>query len=163
MSSSGIADVQFALGQALSVIGDQSGENGALQDAVTAYREALKQRTRERVPLDWATTQNGLGNALRALGERESGTETAHAGGRRLPRGAEGKDTRARSAQLGGTQNDLGNVLARLGERESGTATLMQAVDAYREALKERTRERAPLDWAATQNNLGNVLASWRA
>jgi len=30
--------------------------------------------TRERVPLDWATTQNNLGNALEALGERESGT-----------------------------------------------------------------------------------------
>ena len=74
MSSSGIADVQFALGQALSVIGDQSGENGALQDAVAAYREALKERTRERVPLDWATTQNSLGNALARLGERESGT-----------------------------------------------------------------------------------------
>jgi hypothetical protein len=26
------------------------------------------------VPLDWATTQNNLGNALRALGDRESGT-----------------------------------------------------------------------------------------
>ena len=30
--------------------------------------------TRERVPLDWAMTQMNLGNALRTLGERESGT-----------------------------------------------------------------------------------------
>ena len=30
--------------------------------------------TRERVPLQWATTQNNLGIALRILGERESGT-----------------------------------------------------------------------------------------
>ena len=30
--------------------------------------------TRERVPLDWATTQNNLGNALSRLGARESGT-----------------------------------------------------------------------------------------
>ncbi len=29
---------------------------------------------RERVPLNWATTQNNLGNALLRLGERESGT-----------------------------------------------------------------------------------------
>ncbi|MCL2384720.1 MAG: CNP1-like family protein, partial [Alphaproteobacteria bacterium] len=27
-------------------------------------------------PLDWAMTQNNLGNALERLGERESGTET---------------------------------------------------------------------------------------
>jgi tetratricopeptide (TPR) repeat protein len=41
---------------------------------VTAYREALKEYTRERVPLQWAMTQNNLGNALTRLGERESGT-----------------------------------------------------------------------------------------
>jgi hypothetical protein len=27
-------------------------------------REVLQERTRERVPLDWAATQNNLGNAL---------------------------------------------------------------------------------------------------
>jgi hypothetical protein len=41
-----------------------------------AYEAALLERTRERVPLDWAMTQNNLGNALAALGERESGTAT---------------------------------------------------------------------------------------
>ncbi len=41
---------------------------------MAAYREALTERTRERVPLDWATTQNNLGSALASLGERESGT-----------------------------------------------------------------------------------------
>ena len=42
---------------------------------MTAYTEALKEVTRERVPLGWAMTQNNLGNALTTLGERESGTE----------------------------------------------------------------------------------------
>jgi hypothetical protein len=48
---------------------------------VTAFREALKEQTPERVPLDWAATQNnlgvallGLGVALVGLGEREDGT-----------------------------------------------------------------------------------------
>ena len=41
---------------------------------MAAYREALKESTRERVPLDWARTQNNLANALVTLGERESGT-----------------------------------------------------------------------------------------
>jgi hypothetical protein len=40
------------------------------QEAVAAYREALKERTRERVPLQWATTQTNLGTALSTLGER---------------------------------------------------------------------------------------------
>lgn len=39
-----------------------------------AYREALKEQTRERVPLDWAATQNNLGSALQTLGERDSAT-----------------------------------------------------------------------------------------
>ena len=37
-----------------------------LEQAVTAYNAALEVRTRERVPLDWAATQNNLGNAALA-------------------------------------------------------------------------------------------------
>jgi hypothetical protein len=45
-----------------------------LEEAVVAYSAALEERTRERVPFQWAGTQNNLGNALRIIGERESGT-----------------------------------------------------------------------------------------
>ena len=41
---------------------------------MAAYRAALQELTRERVPLEWAGTQNNLGTALKTLGERESGT-----------------------------------------------------------------------------------------
>ena len=41
-----------------------------LEEAVAAYRDALREYTCERVPLDWAMTQNNLGNALATLGER---------------------------------------------------------------------------------------------
>ena len=34
---------------------------------------SLEERTRERVPIDWAVTQYALGIALQALGDRESG------------------------------------------------------------------------------------------
>jgi hypothetical protein len=46
-----------------------------LEKAVVAFREALKIQTRDRVPLQWASTQNSLGNPLRSLGERETGTK----------------------------------------------------------------------------------------
>ncbi len=39
-----------------------------------AYRAALEEWTRDRVPLQWAMTQNNLGTALQTLGARESGT-----------------------------------------------------------------------------------------
>jgi hypothetical protein len=38
----------------LQVIGEQTAENSVLDDAITALRDALKETTRERVPLDWS-------------------------------------------------------------------------------------------------------------
>ena len=58
-----------------------SGRSGSARAARRGWRRrsppiARRWRSgrRERVPLDWATTQNNLGTALRRLGERESGT-----------------------------------------------------------------------------------------
>ena len=55
--------------------GSASGRAGTarLEEAVTAYRAALEERTRERVPLDWARRRWILAMRFR-LGERESGT-----------------------------------------------------------------------------------------
>ena len=44
--------------------GERESGTARLEEAVAAYRAALEEWTRERVPLDWATTQNNLGNAL---------------------------------------------------------------------------------------------------
>jgi tetratricopeptide (TPR) repeat protein len=124
-----------------------------------AHRQALKEFTRERFPLDWAQTQNFLGNALAAFGERESGTQrleeavAAH-------RSALHELTRERLLlDWAATQYNLGNALRRLGEQERGTQSLEEAVDAYREALTVRTPEHLPLDCAMTQSDLGNALA----
>jgi tetratricopeptide (TPR) repeat protein len=95
----------------------------------------LKEYTRERVPLDWAMTQNNLGAALWTWGERETGTArleeavTAY-------RDALKERTRERvPLQWATTQNNLGNALGTLGKRESGTARLEQAVTAIQSAL----------------------------
>jgi exonuclease VII small subunit len=65
---------QMNLGNALAMLGERESGMARLEEAVSAYREALQELTRARVPLDWATTQMNLGNALARLGERESGT-----------------------------------------------------------------------------------------
>ena len=126
--------------------------------AGAAYRAALKEDTRERVPLQWAMTQMNLGLALLRLGERESGTgkltEAVAA-----YREALKEYTRERvPLQWAMTQNNLGNALRALGERESGTARLDEAIKAYGEALQEWTRERVPLDWAASFGNQGFAM-----
>ncbi len=69
-------DADEFLGNALfGSLGERESGTKKLEEAVSAFREALKEDTRERVPLDWATTQMDLGNALGTLGERESGTK----------------------------------------------------------------------------------------
>jgi hypothetical protein len=66
--SENVARTRLVLANALMTLGSQTGENAPLEEAVSAYRAALEEWTRERVPLDWATTQNNLGNALATLG-----------------------------------------------------------------------------------------------
>jgi len=45
------------LGNALFVLGRAKKGNEKLEQAAMAYREALKERTREVAPLQWAATQ----------------------------------------------------------------------------------------------------------
>ncbi|MGH6852763.1 MAG: hypothetical protein ACREDJ_06120 [Methylocella sp.] len=54
--------------------GTSSGDNKALTEAIDSYRRFRALMPRSEYPLQWATTQNNLGNALQPLGERESET-----------------------------------------------------------------------------------------
>jgi hypothetical protein len=86
-----------------------------------AYHDALKERTRERVLLDWATTQNNLGCALWRLGERESGTERLEQAVAAY-RDALKERTRERvPLDWAMTQNNLETALRALDERKRQT------------------------------------------
>ena len=67
------ASLNMALGVALATLGQRESGTESLEQAVAAFTEALQECTRERVPLEWAATQNNLGAALATLGEREPG------------------------------------------------------------------------------------------
>jgi tetratricopeptide (TPR) repeat protein len=111
-------------------LGERECGTTRLEEAVAAYREALKVSTRERMPFQWAMTRNNLGVAFLRLGEREGGTarleEAVTAFGDALK-----ERTRERAPlDWAVTQNNLGNALRALGERESATARLEKAVAA---------------------------------
>jgi tetratricopeptide (TPR) repeat protein len=158
------AAIQNDLGNALSTLGAHESDTTHLEEAVAAFRAALKELTRQRAdPNIWIIRQSNLGNALFILGERES--DTTHLEEAAAFRAALTEQFRKSLPSFwAATQNNLGNALQALGgrererERESGTARLEEAVAAFRDALKEYTRERVPLGWAAAQNNLGNAL-----
>ena len=48
---------QQNLGNALRTLGERESGTARLEEAVAAYRAALEERTRARVPLEWARTQ----------------------------------------------------------------------------------------------------------
>ncbi len=146
------------LGIALANLGQRETGTARLDEAVTAFTAALEKRTRDKVPLDWAMTQNNLGNALANLGQRETGTARLEQAVTAYKAALEEWTRDKVPLDWAMTQNNLGTALRTLGERETGTARLDDAVAAYKAALHERTRDKVPLDWAMTQMNLGNAL-----
>ena len=89
------------LGLALWRLGERESGTARLEEAVAAYRDALQETTRDRVPLQWAQTQNNLGTALETLGEREGGTARLEEAVAAYRDGAAGKDARSGAAPLG--------------------------------------------------------------
>jgi tetratricopeptide (TPR) repeat protein len=67
------ADYLGRQAEALYREGCERGDNSALNRSIETWRIVLQYRPRDRVPLDWAATQHGLGNVLVRLGEREVG------------------------------------------------------------------------------------------
>jgi tetratricopeptide (TPR) repeat protein len=160
------AKTKNLLGNAKSELGTRvEGQESKLLlgEAVTAYHEALKVRTREQFPQDWALTQNNLGVALRAQGERSSGEESRRLLGESVTAYREALKvfTREQSPQSwAAAQNNVGAALWAQGQRAGGEESvrlLGESVTALREALKVRTREQLPQEWATTQNNLGEA------
>jgi tetratricopeptide (TPR) repeat protein len=134
------------LGLALTMLGERESGTAHLEQAVTAYRAALEENTRDRVPLEWARTQSNLGYALESIGERESGTprlEEAVA----TYRAALQEWTRDRvPLDWARTQSYLGLALERLGEREAETKHLEEAMAAFDDCLSV-TQSTWPIEW----------------
>jgi tetratricopeptide (TPR) repeat protein len=111
---------------------------------VAAYEAALTERTRERVPLQWATTQNDLGTALARLGERESGTSSFEAAAKAL-RNAQAVYTResdpSRWVRL---QNSIGYTFVLIAERTTDATYVEEAVSILRAGLEEQTKLKEP-------------------
>ena len=134
------ASLHMALGVALATLGERESGTERLEQAVAAFTKALKERTRARVPLDWAATQNNLGVALMTLGERESGTErleqavAAHTEALK-------ERTRARvPLDWAATQSNLGAALGTLGERESSRCAGQSALSRPWPPIPRRSR-----------------------
>ncbi len=117
-----------------------------IEQAVNAFRDALLEFMRERVPLDWAATQNNLGSALQTFGQRETDKARLEQAVNAF-RDALLEFTRERGPlQWATTQNNLGDALAMLGLRETDKAQLEQAAAAW-DACLTVTASVWPSEW----------------
>ncbi|MCC5900139.1 MAG: CHAT domain-containing protein, partial [Phormidium sp. BM_Day4_Bin.17] len=119
------------------------------------YEAALSVRKRGTAPLDWAETQNNLGNAYKNLptGDRARNLQQAIT----CYNAALSVRTRETTPlEWATTQNNLGNAYREMSTGDRA-ANLKKAITCYNAALSVRTCETAPLQWAMTQNNLGNA------
>jgi hypothetical protein len=73
-----LANLQCALGYALTLRGEQAGCRESLAESIVLLRASLAHHTRARSRANWSLVQNNLGNALNALGHLEPGTALLH-------------------------------------------------------------------------------------
>jgi len=64
------ADINIYLGLVYQVLGER-GDEKLLHKAVTAFKNALKEYTRDKAPAQWALTTKNLGTALWKIGEEQ--------------------------------------------------------------------------------------------
>jgi len=140
-------------------LGEEDPDPSQLPRAVSALQSALQELTRERVPVDWAETQDEMGNVLAAIGAREDGTARLEEAARAY-RLALRERTRDRAAYLWAeSQNHLGLALVLIGQRQRNAALIEEAAADYQQALEAVAPEDAPALHAELVGNIASAKA----
>jgi len=137
---------------------------GPILEAKTTLVQALKVFTREDFPLDWAMTQNSLGNASRELALRESKQNRATLLREAIKAYELAMEVRSRETlpqQWAMTQNDRAVTLreqALLLALPEKAVLFEQAIRMHEHALTVLTRADLPQPWAFAIDSLGVTL-----
>ncbi|PKP59054.1 MAG: hypothetical protein CVT89_01715, partial [Candidatus Altiarchaeales archaeon HGW-Altiarchaeales-2] len=123
------------------------------KNAIKCYEEALKIRTIENFPMQYATTQNNLGNAYKTLGKVENKAKNCKNAIKCYEEAL--KIYTIVPMQYAGTQNNLGIAYGILGEVENKAENCKNAIKCYEEALKIRTIENFPMEAGFFISGLG--------
>jgi tetratricopeptide (TPR) repeat protein len=131
-----------------------------LEEAVVAYRAALQEQTRDRVPAQWAATEASLGVALATLGDRANDTARLEEAVAAYRAALQERSSDQISGQAAAIQAGLGAALAALGDRESGQAQLDrldEAIAAYRAALNDANGAAIPIQRDEVLKNIAQL------
>ncbi|MDX2255756.1 MAG: CHAT domain-containing protein [Pseudanabaenaceae cyanobacterium bins.39] len=154
------AQTQNNLGNAYSRLAPFSeNPKQEIENAIAAYRNALRVYKEAELPQDFAMTQNNLGNAYSDLAPFSENPKqeienaiAAYRNALRVRKEAELPQAYAT------TQNNLGNAYSDLAPfSENPKQKIENAIAAYRNALRVYKEAELPQDFAMTQNNLGSA------
>jgi hypothetical protein len=120
----------------------------------------LKERTRERVPLDWATTQHNLGIALRVLAEREGGTTQLEEAVTAVREALQERTRERVPLYWAMTQNNLALVYRALFDKDNQPRHLDDALEAVDGALEEFRNAKADFYIDNAERVRGEILAA---
>jgi tetratricopeptide (TPR) repeat protein len=127
-----------------------------LEPAREVFETELTDEFRQQSPLEWARTQNHLGNVLAALAQQLRDEALYGKSIAAFESALEVLDQEATPADWATTQYNLGTAAQSLGRQESDSKLLKQSVDAYTNALLVWTQDENPDDWAHAMHQLGN-------
>lgn len=129
-----------------------------LSQAVHAFREALRQRTRSQAPLLWADVQRSLGRAEFLIGLRQSNVQKLLDAIKAYDASAQehSRDRDKRSWAL--IQRTIGAIYLSINDLKPHPDWLVQAIDATSIALEALTADAFPVERAETKINLGGAF-----
>lgn len=138
---------------------EQHRYRGSLLDpAREAFEQELTEDYRQQAPLEWAQTQNHLGNVLAAQAQQFRDEALYRQAIAAFDLALEALSKEKTPADWATTQVNLGTAAQAVGRQENDSKSLKQAVDAYTNALLVWNREQTPEDWARTMHQLGNTF-----
>ncbi|WP_442786453.1 CHAT domain-containing protein [Leptothoe sp. PORK10 BA2] len=128
-----------------------------LELGIAAYEQVLEVRTREAMPVEWATAQMNLALAYsdRIRGDRADNLEQAIAAYEQV---LEVRTREAMPVEWATAQMNLA-IAYKNRIRGDRADNLEQAIAAYEQVLEVMTREAMPVEWATAQMNLANAYS----
>ena len=151
--------IQFLLGNAYSRLSSIENTNDNLLRAIDHYENALKIRTKENYPKDYADTENNIGNAYLGLASIKKTKYNLLRAIDHYENALKINTKENYPKDYANTENNLGYAYFELASIENTKDNLLRAIDHYENALKIRTKENYPKDYADTENNIGNAYS----
>jgi len=132
-----------------------------LESAREKFESLLTDKLRAESVLDWAETQNSLGNILASLGQNLRDANLYKQSIAAFNHALDIFKQEDFPLEWAASQSNLGTALQALGRQESDSKLLSNSIDAYTAALLEYSRKETPEEWSIAMFQLGATFHTY--